>query len=366
MNRLIVLTTIFISTSLIIVNQASAQLNRSLKENEIKALKANIIKNPANIKSRLFLADHYYSKKNWKLVIETLSPVVETLPDVALNQISTSYMEMGNLRESESIINILLSRPNVKTEHRLLAVKIYSGMIDNLNQSIESKPWVDKLFLTLKTAQENDPKNRIIYDVWLEKLEKYIPNFANESLRVMEDLLAQGIILRPKDYSLLCKFNHLAHYTKSAKIACDQAIIKDPQNPNNIIYLGENHIINGDEAMGKRLLANVGEKFSESEEALWATANNYYQNKNISSAYTYFHKAAHHKDAKPRDFLGLAKSSFELKKFNEALNSFVEHCRRTNFLDQEFRRASGLLKDYPLWQDRYRKKMIDCKSETSN
>ena len=59
--------------------------------------------------------------------------------------------------------------------------------------------------------------------------------------------------------------------------------------------------------------------------------------------------------------MGLAKTAFELKKYGEALNAFVEHCRRTEFLDQEFRRASGVLKQDLKWHELYRQKMMDCK-----
>lgn len=338
-----------------------AKLQRELKPSEIKTLKNNILKNPSNIKSRLFLADHYFEKKQWSQVIKTLSPVVEELPDHALYQISKSYLKSSNFRASESIINILLSRKDVTTANRLLAIELYSSMISVLERTGKSTEWVNKTFDLLKVTKQQDPQNREVYDTWLEQLEKHIPHFAPEALRVMEDMIANKVTLQPKDYSSLCKYNHLSGYTKATKITCQQAIIREPLNPSNLIYLGQTHIQTGEEKKGKRMLASVGQKFSQSEEALWATANSYYQSKNISAAYSFYKKATLHKEAKPRDFLGLAKSAFELKKYGVALSAFVEHCRRTRILDHEFRRASGLLKKHPRWQSRYRQKMMDCK-----
>lgn len=348
---------------LLLFQPAVAKLQRQLKLSEIKVLTENVRINPKNIKSRLFLADHYFDKGQWQETIDILNPVIEEIPDHSLYQVSHSYFELNKVRQALAIVEILLSRPQVKTEHRLLAVNIYGAQIDSLNQSLQSKEWLDKLIQTLKEAQAQDPSNRQIYEAWLASLEKYMPEYATWALRVMEDMQSNQVPLRPKDYSRLCQYNHMANFPKAAKVSCNQALIKDPGNPSNLIYLGQSHIENGDEKTGKRMLASVGKKFSDSEEALWATANSYLESKNISAAYQYFKKASAHKEAQPRSFLGLAKAAFQLKKYEVSLQAFVEHCQRTKILDQEFRRASGLLKNSPRWQYQFRQKMMDCQSK---
>ena len=342
-----------------------AQLERPLKPNEVNVLVTNVKKNPENLKSRLFLGAHFYNKNQWSKVIAFLSPVAEQLPDADLFKLSSSYLNIHDFRQSEAIINILLSKDRVNTPHYLLAIEIYSKILEKLDNPEQRKPVHEKLFDTLKIAQKTDPMNSKIYDVWLEKVEAHVTHYAFEALRVMDDMRKNEIKFRPRHASMLCKFNYLAKFTKETKITCKQAIIQDPNNPSNFIYLGQTHVDIGEDKVGKRMLASVGEKFSKSEEALWATADSYYQSKNVSAAYTFFKKASFHKDAKPRDHLGLANTSFELKKYGEALNAFIKHCRAKGLFGNDFRRATGLLKKQPQWHRLYRQKMMDCMPQAS-
>lgn len=345
---------------------APAALDRPLKPDEINKLQDNIQKKPDNVKSRLFLGNHYYREKNWNQVIHHLAPVTEKLPDEALYVLSESYLAKGLHREAESIANILLSKEPISTKHYLLVVEIYSLIYETITKPELKGPARANIFETLKTAQKMDPENPEVYEVWLKKTEAYIDQYAFDTLRIMEDMKKNNIPFEPRHLSLQCKYNFLAGFTKQTKLTCQKAIVQEPDNPSNYIYLGQTRVNIGDEVEGKRILASVGKKFSSSEEALWASANSYYESKNISAAYLLFKKASQHKDSKPRDLLGLAKTAFELKKYQEALVAFVQHCHRTKVLDQEFRRASGMLKDQLEWHELYRKKMLDCKPATDD
>lgn len=338
-----------------------AGLGRPLNLSEIKALKKNIKKDSNNIRARLFLSHHFYDEKNWYEVVQALGPIAEKLDDDDLYKLSQSYLNLGRPRDSEALVNILLSDEKTKSRDFILATQIYSEIIDSYDTELMRQPVIQKLFSTLKRGQSEHPKAVEIYDNWIAMAEAYIPHYANEGLRVFEDMKKNNIKLTAKHYSLQCKLNYLGNFPKGTEVFCEEAIKKDPENPSNYIYLGQNQVKTGEEKKGKRMLASVGKKFSSSEEALWAAADSYYQSKDISTAYMYFKKASVHKDAQSRDFLGLAKSAFELNKYGEALNAFVKHCELSEYLDQEFRRASGLLKNDPKWQLKYRQKMIDCK-----
>lgn len=342
-----------------------AQLERPLQPSEIQLLLKNIKKNPENLKSRLFLGSHYYNQNQWNQVIDYLSPVAEQLPDDEVYKLAFSYLSIDEFRQAEAIANILLSREKVKTKSYLLAIEIYSKILDKVDNPILSKPVHVKLFETLKVTQKQDPENPKIYDIWLEKLERYVTHYAFESLRVMEDMSQNSIKFYPRHLSMKCKYNYLAKFTKETKITCKQAIVVQPNDPSNYIYLGQTHVNIGEEAIGKRMLSSVGKKFSKSAEALWAAADSYEQSGNTGAAYLYYKKASMHKDSQPRDHMGYAKMAFELKKYGEALQGFTRHCFETRLLDHEFRRASGLLKDQPQWQELYRQKMLDCKPKNS-
>ncbi len=383
---------------------AHGTLNRLLNPEEISVLERNVEKNPENIKSRFFLGNHYSQKKDWPMVVKWLTPVVERLPAKSVEQLIKAHVQLSHFQEAAALMDGLLNGKKVKTKTYILAVRVYSDLLTSLpdtpllvpvepantaqketgkdkegqepqktqkNQykvvyELKAEMAREKIFGFLKQIQSRDPENVKVYDLWLEMLEKHIVDYANEGRRVFEDMAANKIKLRKRHYSKLCKYNSLASFIVEAKEICKEAVHRDPKNPSNYIYLGQAHMGAGEKEKGQRILASVGKKFSQSEEALWVTANAYYENKDMASAYTYYLKASRHKESKPRDFLGLAKTAFELKKYDVSLKAFSEHCQKSNFLHQEFRRASGLLRKNLLWQERFREKMQNCKSKSKN
>lgn len=362
---------------------AFSQLERALTVQEIKILTDNVRKDPSNIKSRLFLATHYYNQNQWTQVINFLNPISERLPDTAIFKLATAYMNVEDFRQSQAIVNILLSRENIKTKHYLLAIDLYSKILVKLGpEKLPVKPADDdkpvakvisqqeivttQLFDTLKLAQKNDPENPKIYDRWLEYLEKHIDHYSFDALSVVEDMKKNNIRIQPRHLSLQCKYSFLSKFTKQTKLTCQKAMIHDPENPANYIYLGQIKVNIGEEKEGKRMLASVGKKFSKSHEALFAAADSYYQSKNLGEAYKYYLKADKHSDANPDTHLGLARTAFELKKYGVALQAFSKHCFKKRYLHHEFRRASGHLKNNPKWQEIYRQRMMDCKPKQPN
>jgi len=339
-----------------------AKLKRSLNESEISQLTRNIQSNPQNVRSRLFLANHYFELKNWAQVIQILSPVSEKIPDNSLKQLSHSYLQTGKPREAHALVGTLLSHSQKSVDTFLLAVEIDSEIAKRTNFQPESTEAQERLFSTLKEARGLHPEEIKIYEVWLTMLERHIPHFAFEALRVMEDMKKNNVSFSAHHHSLFCKYNHLAGFNKETQQSCELATQEDPKNPENRIYLGQSYVNSGEEEKGQRLLASIGEEFSTSAKALHATAQNYHQNQNLSQAYLFYKKAVAHKESLDESYLGLAQVAFELRKYDVALSAFKVHCRRTDKLHQEFRRASGLLKDSPEWQSRYRQSMLDCKN----
>ena len=245
----------------------------------------------------------------------------------------------------------------------LLAAEIYAAKGRSTTNNVVSQPAKDMVFSLMKKAQLAHPRSYAVYEKRIELLSEFVPHYQFETLKVLDDLVASKMKLKPRHYSMYCKYNHLAGFTKQTQDSCLKAIKADPSAPENYIYLGQTHINIGNKDKGLRMLASVGEKFSESEEALWATGNAYYNNKNLQEAFNFFQKATNHPDAKARGFLGFAKVAFDLKKYDVALIAFSKHCNLTNTLDHEFRRASGLLQAASSWRTQYRSKMMNCKKK---
>lgn len=339
---------------------SSAELSRPLTSEQVKKLEKNVLENPNNLNSRRFLADHFALQSDWKMVAQYLSPVAESLPTKYIHLLVNAYIQQKQIREAESIIRIPLSGKKVSEDTYLLAARVYAEKMRAFEATHHADEAKEALFELLKVAQQTYPQSSTIYDAWLSYLEEFVAHYQYEALKVIDDMVTNKMELNDRHASLLCKFNHMAGYTKQTKETCEAAIERNPNDPSNYIYLGQTHIDTGDTDKGMRMLSSVGKKFSQSEEALWAAGNAYYENKNLPMAYDYYKKAILHKNAQARDYLGYAKVSFELKKYDEALQAFDKHCLMTKTLDQEFRRASGLLKEGSAWKERYRQKMSNC------
>lgn len=337
-----------------------AGLSRPLQAHEVSRLEENVRKNPKNKRSREFLADHYSAKKNWKNVIRVLAPISESANDKQLALLVKAYIETKDSHGAEVLVKAILSKDTADIDTALLLVKIYNLQAQFAPSKEIKDEKVKSSIKVLKAAQNTDPENKKVYDLWLETLESFVPHFQYDALIVLERMGKAKVRYRPKHYSSLCRYNYLAGYTKQALESCKEATQRDEKNPVNWIYLGKSHISAGEKNRGQRMLASVGKKYAHSEEALWATANMYQESKDLVSAYDFYKKASQHKDSKPRDFLGLAVVAFELKKYQEALDAFRKHCSTSKVLDHEFRRASGYLKNKPYWQKKYRSAMQGC------
>ncbi|MCB0377139.1 MAG: tetratricopeptide repeat protein [Bdellovibrionales bacterium] len=356
-----ILGLLFLSFNFSYLSLGWAGLGRPLKDKEIAKLKENLEKNPTNVNSRRFLADHYAIQKNWNEVNRLLTPIADSLPEESLLLLIDANMKTRRMALAESLIKIPLSQKKVSKKAYLKAVELYTQKAEmEANKDIRSL-LVNQLFNLLKTASHQDPQEVAYYDLQLETLRKFVPHFQYDSLRVLEDMKTNEVTLSGKHYSLACEFNYLAGYSKQAKEDCREAMKQDPDNPKNLIHLGKTYLQAGDHDTAMRMLASVGDKYNKSEEALFNTAEAYYESKDLKKAYEYYKKATQHKDAEARDYLGLAKVSFELKKYEESLAAFTKNCQMTRFLHHEFRLASGLLKDQPEWQHRFRAKMQNCK-----
>ena len=276
-----------------------------------------------------------------------MTPAVEQLPLDSLKQLIEAHVQLSHFREASFLVDSLLNGKKTKVKTYIFTIRVYSDLLSQLSDTpflvLRGEPKVvpqkvtagktekdqqkvqkteksegnqqyevayglkergarEKIFELLKQAQNQYPKNLKVYDLWFEMLEKHIANYASESRMVFEYMRVNKVKLRKRHYSRLCKYNSLSNLGLEAKKACQEAVHRDSENPNNYIYLGQAYMDTGDSKKGQRILASVGKKFSQSEEALWVTAKTYYEKKDLVSAYKYYLKASQHKESKPRDF----------------------------------------------------------------
>ena len=167
-------------------------------------------------------------------------------------------------------------------------------------------------------------------------------------------------ILKPRHYSQMCLYNYSAGYSKQALTSCNEALTRSPKDYRNRIWLGKTLLYSGNTKAGNRTLASVGKKFPKATAALEATADFFKEDKNLPKALEFYNKAARRTDASAGAFLGLAEVAMALKKYELALMAFEKNCLMTKILPQEFRRASGLLKNNGPLQYRFRSAMRSC------
>jgi|GEM_PF-5660027 len=222
-----------------------------------------------------------------------------------------------------------------------------------------SSPKIDEVAMFFKGALKDHPRSLKLNDLYLKFLEEFIDHYAFEGLFVL-DALAKERKLRARHFSKLCQYSTKAGYGKRAVESCEMALKKDPKNVQNSLLLGQAYAISGNNKKSSRVLASVVKNHEGSASALKASAEHFLQKKNYPEAYKLFSKATQTKEVDPGVYLGLAKTAMELKKFDIALKAFQTHCQLTHSLNQDFRRASGLLAKRPEIQAQFRKVMRVC------
>lgn len=194
---------------------------------------------------------------------------------------------------------------------------------------------------SLKAALEINPKYQPAYEKLAQMYEEKKNNY---ELRILYQDMIDNIGRKAEFLTKLCEINTKDHQEDQALSACKEAMQKNPKIAENYVYIGIMQKNAGDLDQAKKSLLVAADSHSKSEFAQYTYASVMEEQKNFLEANKYFLRATKADARSARAWLGYAKSAFELRKYEDALEAFKKACK----LDQKnavaFRKATTALK----------------------
>ncbi|MFS4458861.1 tetratricopeptide repeat protein [Bdellovibrio sp. HCB2-146] len=164
-------------------------------------------------------------------------------------------------------------------------------------------------------------------------------------LRALYQDMIDNIGPRPVYLSKMCEISAKDSTCELAIRSCKEAIQKDTSIASNHVYLAVCLKATGEENAANETFKKTAAKFKNSEVAQYHYAKVLEEQKNYIDAMK-FYKAATEADAKAaRSWLGLATTSFEIRKFDVALIAYKNACKFDKKTAAAFRKATTILRN---------------------
>lgn len=197
---------------------------------------------------------------------------------------------------------------------------------------------------SFKRAIELNAKFEPAYNGLIKMYEMRNPPNLYE-LRILYQDMIDNIGPRPQYLSKLCEINTQDGTYEIALANCREAIQKDPSIASNHVYLAICQKATGDEATSAETLKKAATKFPNAEVAQYEYAKLLEEKKNFIDAVKFYKAATDAGPTSAKAWLGLASTSFEIRKFEVALIAYKNACKFDRKNAAAFRKATTILRN---------------------
>ena len=306
----------FFLTLLLILNLPSPALSAPATE---ESLKAQLVKQPTNLKLRQQLAIVHFQNERYEQAIETLRANSERLSPENLMLLSECYAKLDDSTNEHKFLEQLTINYPQFLKGRVALGEYFLRMAQQKKQP----KFAQEAEASFRLAIELNPNHRPAYEGLLKAYESL--GNAYETRILLGDILKR-FGKSPEVLSGLCRRNALDGFFPEAKRFCKDAISIAPKRPDNFVYLSLVENNEGNLKKANAILKKVATSFPDSEFASSSYADFLIQQKNILGAETYFTQASRANSQSFRAQIGLALTSFELKHYGAALEAFEKAC----------------------------------------
>jgi tetratricopeptide (TPR) repeat protein len=164
-------------------------------------------------------------------------------------------------------------------------------------------------------------------------------------LRILYQDMIDNIGSRPLYLSKLCEINTQDGTYEIALANCREAIVKDPSIASNHVNLAICLKATGDDVNSAATLKKAALKFPTSEIAQYEYAKLLEEQKNFIDAVKYYKAATEAGPTSAKSWMGLASTSFEIRKFEVALIAYKNACKFDRKNAAAFRKATTILRN---------------------
>jgi tetratricopeptide (TPR) repeat protein len=313
--------------------QPTAQVIQKKKSNPVKVKTEN--KEEKIIpKTEVIVGDikTLYNKKLYKEVVNQYSPKIETLDRSSLIDLSKSYLALEDSPNSIKVLNLLYSRSENDVEVLTLLGQAH----------LKSGKKGSDALNAFKNALEINPKYEPAYEGLVEVYEKQKNQY---ELRILLQDMVEKIAPRKRYLTKLCNLCLESNLYDIAKKYCQLGTRLFPEEAENFVRYGQViKVLEDSKNNGDQLIKKAAEDFKNSELANYTYANLLEEKKDFVTAFSFFQKAVNADPSSIRSQIGLAKSAFELKKYDIALEAFKASCKKDKVSQSELRKKLFILK----------------------
>ncbi|UXR65807.1 tetratricopeptide repeat protein [Bdellovibrio bacteriovorus] len=319
-------------------------------EQKIERLKTEIRKSPKNSGLIVDLAEELYNKEEYEKVTLLLWKHVDKIDRRGLLLLARSHEKRKEPTEMIRALNVAIGKDQKDYEAYSLMGNAYLLQKKN-HDAMES----------YKRATELNPKYEPAYDGLVNLYEnRDVPNLYE--LRILFQDMVQSIGPRPQYLRKLCEINTRDGTYEPAVQSCKEAIQKDPKTADAYVYLGIAYKELGQDATALKTLKKAAADFPTSELAQFNYGRLLEDQKSYIEAMKVY-KAGTEANAKAaRSWLGLATTSFELRKYDISLLAYKNACKFDKKNAVAFRRATTVLRNAKnsKWTDQFEVASDNC------
>ena len=319
---LILLTFLLFSTSI----WAKSHKSNSKQQEKVEKLSAKLKKQPDNLKLRYQVAKLNYRANNYKKTIELLDSYSSDLDKNGLSVLALAFKKSEDYKNEARILQLMIAT-NPKDVSTLL--RLGNSYITQASK-LEGKSSQEKLSEAVEQYRKItkiQPENEKAYFGLLEIFKKQKNQY--ESQVVVKDMIKR-FGKKPKYVNELCRIYTEEAYLQEAIKTCKQAIMGDPKLADNHANLAQSYKDKGELQTAEQILKTATRRFKKSERIYSMAGEFYFEQKNIRVANRFYSQAVLIDRNSLRAQIGMARSSFQLEKYEQALMGFENACKLDN------------------------------------
>jgi tetratricopeptide (TPR) repeat protein len=275
-------------------------------------------------------AENFFEHKAYDKVIETLRTSIDNISRKGILILAAAYDQKGEYSNEIRALKTVVGENDKDFQVHTL---IGQAFLKNKQES--------QAILSFRAALEVNKKYPPAYSGLVTAYEKVNNHY---ELRILYgDMI--GLFGAKAEYlSGLCRINVQDGFFDSAAKYCPEAIEKDAKVPDNHVYWSIYLKESGNEKQAMKVLQKAAESFPNSEVTQWTFANWQEQKKNFILAFKHYQAALKADPKSSRSIIGVAKSAFELQKYQVALDNYSKACQTERKYLQDIRTATSILR----------------------
>ncbi|QLY25410.1 tetratricopeptide repeat protein [Bdellovibrio sp. KM01] len=302
-------------------------------QDKVEALKAEIKKDPKNTKLVVQLAQEFYTQKDYEKVTLLLWKQIDKLDRQAILLLAKAHEARQETGDMIRALNNLISKNDKDFEAYSLLGNAYT---------MQKKP--KEALENYKLAIESNPKFEPPYNALMKMYEtRQPPNYYE--MRILAQDMIDNMGKKAEYLAKLCEINTNDGTFEAGVTSCRETIQKDPKIADAHVNLGLSMKGMGEDDKAKATLKKAADSFPKSEFAQYTYGHLLEEDKSSIEAMKYFKVGSEADPKSARSWLGLATTSFDIKKYEVALIAYKNACKYDKKNAVAFRKATTVLRN---------------------